>query len=463
MPDTLRDLVEKVLAGDRRAMGRAISTVEDKDPLAVPLLRELFTRAGRALVVGITGSPGAGKSTLVEKLAKEYRRAGARVGILAVDPTSPFSGGAILGDRVRMQSLANDAGVYIRSMATRGQLGGLAPTTHDAVTILDAAGCEVVLIETVGVGQDEVEVARLADATVLLLVPGMGDDIQTFKAGVMEIADLYVINKADRPGAERIEQEVIAMLSLTSRPDGWRPPVLRTVAMTGQGMGELYQALDQFRAFSESGDAKEYRRKEHWRSRLLEILRQTLFERAVAEPLRDGSFDRQLDDLLAHRRDPYSVVEEIIAGFIAHTGGRQSWGSSFRGTMKIHHVGLAVESLSSSVPVFEKLLGKGPESEEDVADQKVRVAVFRLGESRLELLEGTCEDSPITQFISKRGQGIHHLALAVPDLREALRKLEKDGLRLIDREPRVGAGKERIAFLYPASTAGVLIELMEEA
>jgi LAO/AO transport system kinase len=324
MPDTLRDLVEKVLAGDRRAMGRAISTVEDKDPLAVPLLRELFTRAGRALVVGITGSPGAGKSTLVEKLAKEYRRAGARVGILAVDPTSPFSGGAILGDRVRMQSLANDAGVYIRSMATRGQLGGLAPMTHDAVTILDAAGCEVVLIETVGVGQDEVEVARLADATVLLLVPGMGDDIQTFKAGVMEIADLYVINKADRPGAERIEQEVTAMLSLTSRPDGWRPLVLRTVATTGQGMGELYQALDQFRAFSESGDAKEYRRKEHWRSRLLEILRQTLFERAVAEPLRDGSFDRQLDDLLAHRRDPYSVVEEIIAGFMAHTGGRQS-------------------------------------------------------------------------------------------------------------------------------------------
>jgi len=243
MPDALRDLVEKVLAGDRRAMARAISTVEDKDPLALPLLKELFTRAGRALVVGITGSPGAGKSTLVEKLAKEHRRAGARVGILAVDPTSPFSGGAILGDRVRMQSLANDAGVYIRSMATRGQLGGLAPTTHDAVTVLDAAGCEVVLIETVGVGQDEVEVARLADATVLLLVPGMGDDIQTFKAGVMEIADLYVINKADRPGAERIEQEVTAMLSLTSRPDGWRPPVLRTVATTGQGIAELYQAL----------------------------------------------------------------------------------------------------------------------------------------------------------------------------------------------------------------------------
>ena len=222
----------------------------------------------------------------MEKLAAEYRRRGERVGILAVDPTSPFSGGAILGDRVRMQSLANDPGVYIRSMATRGQLGGLAPTTQDAVTILDAAGCEVVLIETVGVGQDEVEVARLADATVLLLVPGLGDDIQTFKAGVMEIADLYVINKADRAGADRVEQEVTAMLSLASRPDGWRPPIVKTVATTGQGIAELVQALDRVsRLSAKNGDVTGRRRKEHWRSRLLDLLRQTLFERAVAGPL----------------------------------------------------------------------------------------------------------------------------------------------------------------------------------
>jgi LAO/AO transport system kinase len=463
MPEVIRDLVEKVLAGDRRAIARAISAVEDRDPVAVPLLKELFSRAGRALVVGITGSPGAGKSTLVEKLAREYRGKGARVGIVAVDPTSPFSGGAILGDRVRMQGLADDAGVYIRSMATRGQLGGLAPTTHDAVTILDAAGCEVVLIETVGVGQDEVEVARLADATVLLLVPGMGDDIQTFKAGVMEIADLYVVNKADRPGADRIEQEVSAMLSLSSRSDGWRPPVVRTVATTGQGIGELCQALDQFRAFSEGSDVKEYRRKEHWRSRLLELLRQTLFERVVAEQLRDGSLDRQLDDLLLHKRDPYSVVEEIIGGFLARTGGRQFCDSWIRGAKRIHHLGIAVESLATAVPLFEKLLEKAPESEEDVADQRVRVAVFRLGESRLELLEGTSADSPIARFVSKHGQGIHHLTLTVPNLTEALRKLERDGMRLIDREPRVGAGNERIAFLHPSSTAGVLIELIEES
>ncbi len=241
MPEIDHGFVEKILAGDRRAIARALTSVENHDSGAVPLLRELFPKAGRARVTGLTGSPGAGKSTLAEKLAEEYRRQGRRVGILAVDPTSPYSGGAILGDRVRMQSLSNDPGVYIRSMATRGQLGGLAPTTQDAVTILDAAGYEIILIETVGVGQDEVEVARLADVTVLLLVPGLGDDIQTFKAGVMEIADLYVINKSDRPGAERVEQEVTAMLSLASRADGWRPPIVKTVATTAQGVAGAHR------------------------------------------------------------------------------------------------------------------------------------------------------------------------------------------------------------------------------
>ena len=298
-------------------MARAISVVEDRDPSSVPLLKELFAHAGRALVVGITGSPGAGKSTLVEKLAAEYRRQGLRVGIVAVDPTSPFSGGAILGDRVRMQSLAGDAGVYIRSMATRGQLGGLAPATHDVVTILDAAGSDVILIETVGVGQDEVEVARLADVTVLLLVPGMGDDIQTFKAGVMEIADVYVINKTDRPGADRVEQEVGTMLSLSTRSDGWSPPIVQTVATTGQGVAELAKALEEFRTFGEKAGVKESRRREHWRARLLELLRQSLFERAAAGPLQDGSLDRELDDVLMRERDPYSVVEAIVAAFVA--------------------------------------------------------------------------------------------------------------------------------------------------
>jgi LAO/AO transport system kinase len=463
MPEIDHAFVERILAGDRRAIAQAISSVENRDPSAVPLLRELFPRTGRARVVGLTGSPGAGKSTLAEKLAVEYRRRSKRVGILAVDPSSPFSGGAILGDRVRMQSLANDPGVYIRSMATRGQLGGLAPTTQDAVTILDAAGCEIVLIETVGVGQDEVEVARLADATVLLLVPGLGDDIQTFKAGVMEIADLYVINKADRTGADRVEQEVTAMLSLAMRPDGWRPPIIKTVATTGQGIAELVQALDEFHNFSEKGDVSGRRREEQWRSRLLDLLRQTLFERALAGPHFDGSLNQQAGELLSHQRDPHQVVEEIIAALIPGGASCHTVSALPSGGVKIHHLGIAVESLASTVPIFQKLVGKAPNAEETVADQKVRVASFPMGDSRLELLEGTEADSPIARFIAKRGQGIHHLALAVPDLPEALRKLESDGVRLIDRQPRVGAGNEHIAFVHPASTGGVLIELIEES
>lgn len=312
MADKIPEWAEKILAGDRRALARAVSAVENCEPAGRELLKGLFPRTGRAEVIGITGSPGAGKSTLVEKLAGEFRRQGLRVGIVAVDPTSPFSGGAILGDRIRMQSLAGDEGVYIRSMATRGQLGGLAPATHDVVSILDAAGCSVVLIETVGVGQDEVEIARLADTTVLLLVPGMGDDVQTFKAGVMEIADLFVINKADRPGADRVEQEVAAMLSLAARPDGWRPPILQTVATTGQGIGALHEALAKFRAFEENGPAKQARRREHWRARLLELLRQTLFEKVAGPRVQDGSLERHVEDLVARRCDPFSVVEKII-------------------------------------------------------------------------------------------------------------------------------------------------------
>ena len=313
MADSIETWVAKVLARDRRAIARAISAVESGDAQGTALLKRLFPASGKAQVIGVTGSPGAGKSTLVEKLAGTYRSAGARVGIIAVDPTSPFSGGALLGDRIRMQNLAGDKDIYIRSMATRGQLGGLAPTTHDVVTVLDAAGCDVVLIETVGVGQDEVEVARLADATALLLVPGMGDDVQTFKAGVMEIADVYVLNKADFPGAERLEQEIEAMLSLASRADGWRPLIVRAVATTGSGIREVRQALEHFQHFQEKSAGRANRRRNYWRGRLLEMLRRSLFERVVRERLGDDSLDHLVDDLLEHRADPYSLVEKIVA------------------------------------------------------------------------------------------------------------------------------------------------------
>jgi LAO/AO transport system kinase len=310
---------DRIFAGDRRAIARAISAVENSAPEAAGLLRRLFPRTGNAFVIGVTGSPGAGKSTLVEKLAGSYRAQGTRVGIVAVDPSSPFSGGAILGDRIRMQTLFADEGVYIRSMATRGHLGGLAPAAQDVVTVLDAAGCRVILIETVGVGQDEVEVASHADATILLLVPGMGDEVQTFKAGVMEIADLFVVNKADRPGTERVEQEVAAMLSLAPRHEGWQPPVLRTVATTGAGIEELRIALDQFRQSSEQSSLRQERRREQWRVRLLELLRQRLFETALAG-LPEGAMESRLVALLARQSDPHSVVEELITEFRQRSG-----------------------------------------------------------------------------------------------------------------------------------------------
>ena len=309
---TIEDWAQKIQAGDTRSVGRAISAIEAGDEASVPLLRTLFHRRGPADVVGITGSPGAGKSTLVEKLAAAYRAGGLRVGILAVDPTSPFSGGAILGDRIRMQRLSTDAGIFIRSMATRGHLGGLASAAYDAVTVLAAAGFEIVLVETVGVGQDEVEIAKLADTTVLLLVPGAGDDLQVLKAGVMEIADLFVINKADRAEADRLEQAVTALLSVAPRPDGWRPPILKTIATTGEGVDRLRQALNEFRSFAEETPLRTKRAQDRWRDRLLELMQQELFNRVVKPRLADGLIDAVVAQIVERNRDPHSAAEEIL-------------------------------------------------------------------------------------------------------------------------------------------------------
>src|SRR5262245_426940 len=235
-------LVDKVLAGDKRAIARAISAVEDGSPGRTDLLKQLFSHTGKALIVGITGSPGAGKSTLVDRLAAHYRAKGETVAIVAVDPSSPFTGGAILGDRIRMQSMATDPGIFIRSMAARGNSGGLARATADAVAILDAAGYNKVIVETVGVGQDEIDIVKTADVTVVVLVPGMGDDIQAIKAGIMEIGDVFVINKADREGTLRTERELESLLSISERADGWRPSVVKTIATENGGTDVLAAA-----------------------------------------------------------------------------------------------------------------------------------------------------------------------------------------------------------------------------
>jgi GTPase len=316
-------------SGDARALARAISTIENRAHGWSDLMKALFPHTGQARVIGLTGAPGAGKSTLVDQLARQYRktrnphfsrteraRNGApndenyTVGIIAVDPTSPYTGGAILGDRIRMQDHFADPGIYIRSMATRGSLGGLARTTADVATVLDAAGRDVILIETVGVGQDEVDIVRLADITVVMLVPGMGDDVQTIKAGIMEIADIFVINKSDREGAERVEREIHALQSLAVRNDGWTPPIVKTVASEGKGIEELGAAVAQYENYLQKENRALKKSVENWQERLVEMLRDAMLEKARAQ-LGDGKMAQFAADVAEHKRDPYSLIEEI--------------------------------------------------------------------------------------------------------------------------------------------------------
>jgi len=374
---------QRIRNGDLRALARAATGIENRDPEALELLRELDPLAGRARIIGITGPPGAGKSTLVDALAAALRRREKTVGILAVDPTSSISGGAILGDRIRMLQHHADCGIFIRSMATRGSVGGLARATADLARLMDAAGRDYVLIETVGVGQDEVEIAGLAQVTVVVLVPGLGDDVQAIKAGIMEIADVFVINKADQPGADRVERELQAMLSLA---DGRRPAIVRTVATEGQGIDELVEAVAQVPGGAKRGHA--------------------------------------------------------------------------RGMPHIDHLGIAVKSLDQAL-AFYQTIGLAVAHRETVDTEKVRVAMLPAGDSRLELLEATAPDSPVAKFLEKRGPGLHHVALRVPDLRTSVERLRAAGARLLN-EPRAGAGGHLYVFVHPASTGGVLLELIQE-
>jgi LAO/AO transport system kinase len=348
----IKTWIDALRSGDARALARAISAVENRELQSSELLKGLFPYTGHARVIGLTGAPGAGKSTLVDQLARLYRSEGnlhpvsqtARskdgatdtsqiphpshekrgwnvapsgpptIGIIAVDPTSPYTGGAILGDRIRMQEHYSDAGIYIRSMATRGSLGGLARTTADVATVLDASGRDMILIETVGVGQDEIDIVRLADITIVILVPGMGDDVQSIKAGIMEIADIFVINKSDREGAERVEREIRALQSLAGRPDktrdGWVPPIVKTIASEGKGIEELDAAIADYETYLGKDNRGLNKRAENWQARLVEMLRDAMLERARAR-LGDGNLARLAAEIAEHKRDPYALVEEL--------------------------------------------------------------------------------------------------------------------------------------------------------
>jgi LAO/AO transport system kinase len=375
----MTQLAQRIREGDTRALSRLATGIENRDPEALETLRELEPATGKARIVGITGPPGAGKSTLVDALASELRKQGKTLAVLAVDPTSRKSGGAILGDRIRMQQHHADPGIFIRSMATRGTMGGLARATADLARLMDAAGRDYVLIETVGVGQDEIEIASVAQVTVVVLVPGMGDDIQAIKAGIMEIADIFVINKSDHPGADRVELELHA--------EGFACPVVRTVATEGKGIPELVAAID------------------------------------MAE-----------------------TVDRPQKAMVCPT---------------IDHLGIAVASLEQSVAFYESL-GLAVGHRETVVAEKVDVAMLPAGDSRIELLQPTAADSPIAKFLEKRGPGLHHVALRVPDLNAAVARLKANGARLLN-EPRAGAGGHTYVFVHPASTGGVLLELIQES
>jgi LAO/AO transport system kinase len=304
-------LSERVLQGDPRAMARAISLIEDEAPEGAELVRRIFPHTGRAYLVGVTGAPGAGKSTLVDRLIAELRGRQQSIGVVAVDPTSPFSGGAILGDRVRMQTHVADGGVFIRSMATRGHLGGLARATGEAALVLDAAGKDIVLIETVGVGQDEVDIVRTADVSIVTLVPGTGDEVQALKAGIMEIADIFVVNKADREGADRTVASIEAMLSLENFAGGkWRPPIVKTEATTGKGVADLVDAIERFRAHTAAVQGERRRARAEWRVR--ELLGHRFLQDVHARVLAAGEFEQLLDRIAARETDPYSVVDDIM-------------------------------------------------------------------------------------------------------------------------------------------------------
>ncbi|HEU5342396.1 methylmalonyl Co-A mutase-associated GTPase MeaB [Edaphobacter sp.] len=428
MGDEIQAMIERLRAGDVRTLARAVSIVEDGLPRAAELLAGC--RASRkALRVGVTGPPGAGKSTLVDQMVRLLRSEGKTVGVIAVDPSSPFTGGALLGDRIRMQGFAGDDGVFIRSMASRGAIGGVARAAANVCSVMEAAGRDVILIETVGAGQDEVEIVGLADVTVVVLAPGMGDEVQSLKAGLMEAADVFAVNKSDSGGAEAVESGIVAMQGLAAERGGWVPPVVRTVATTGEGVAELMAAVlrcaeqrGNRRSFDFGGKSAAFAQDDN-----------SLSEGGVSELM--AAVRLGVEQKPERKRTPYGV--------------------------KLDHLGVAVRNIEAARGFYEAL-GLTVVHEETVEHEKVRTAMLPLGETRIELLEATEAGSVIGRFIERRGEGLHHIAVGVPDVDAMFTRLKAKGIRLASDAVLVGVGGHRYFFVHPMSTGGVLLEIVGE-
>ena len=453
-------LTRAVLDGDRRAIARAITVVEAEGPSAAAIIQGVYHRSGRAYLVGVTGAPGVGKSTLVDRIMTVLRACGRTVGVLAVDPTSPFSGGAVLGDRVRMQTHAGDPGVFVRSMATRGQLGGLARATDNAAVILDAAGFDVIVIETVGVGQAEIEVSRTADMSIVVTMPGSGDGVQALKAGVMEIADLFVVNKADHDGADRAVAEIEAMLGLNEYgPDEWRPPVLQTRATDGVGVDDVLDTVDRFRACGAKVAGRRRRARVHGRIR--QLVSDRFLEHAEHRVLEPGAIDRLVDRVAGAEMDPYTAADEVLDQALRTARAAPRMDDAHPTQAVLDHIGIAVRDLDAALAFYRDALGLEIAGVEEVASQHVRAQFVPVGGATLELLEATSPQSAIARSIEKRGPGLHHLTLRVDDVAAVLARLKARGVRLIDEAPRPGAAGSLVAFIHPSAAHGVLVELTE--
>ncbi len=445
--------VERLIEGfenkDKKALARAMTLVEEGNSELVERIRTLRKSVEEPWIIGITGPPGVGKSTLIDKLIGLLLMENRQIAVFAVDPSSKISGGAILGDRVRMQRYAVDENVFIRSVATRGAGGGVSHHLIDMIDMVLAFGYDTVIVETVGAGQIDLDIFDISDTTVLVLMPEQGDGIQTYKAGMTEMADIFVINKADKQGADKIAEQLKVMRSITKARDEWQPPILKVISTENIGIDMLLRELQRHRRYLLSSKKIEVKK----RTRRLMRVREGIlsrFEKALSKAL-ENLADREIDDF-------DEVYIEIVKDILAEGGGNEKQ-MLIKG---ISHIGIAVEKIADKIGFYRDILGLKVSEAELVEAYKVKVAFVEIGKTRLELLEPTSEESSIAEFLKNKGEGIHHIAFDVLDIEKAFSSMKKAGIRVLRDSISKGAHGSRVFFIHPKDTGGILMEFVEE-